>query len=208
MQGADSSNIPTVFDDEHQHVGELYAKALLGAAETSGSLETVVAQLESIVTEVLDRQPAFEMALSNPKVSQQQRMDLLDKVFGQKLDPVLLRFLKVLCRRGRLGFIRSIQKSVVTMRDDALGRLRVSVTTAQPLNDSQRQELTEKLKSVFKSDVALSIKVNPAILGGILVRIGDTVFDGSLDGRLSQLKKIAAERAEQNLRAKFSSLAV
>ena len=208
MQGPESSNIPTVFDDEHQHVGELYAKALLGAAQTSGSLETVVAQLESIVTDVMDRQPAFEMALSNPKVSQQQRMDLLDKVFGQKLDPVLLRFLKVLCRRGRLGFIRSIHKSVVTMRDDALGRLRVSVTTAQPLSDAQRQDLIEKLKVVFKSDISLSAKVNPSVLGGILIRIGDTVFDGSLDGRLSQLKKVAAERAEQSLREKFSSLAV
>jgi len=208
MQGTETPHIPTVFDDEHQHVGELYARALIGAAQSSRTLDAVVSQLESIVTQVMDRQPAFELALSNPKVSQQQRMDLLDKVFGSKIDTTLLRFLKVLCRRGRLGFIRSIQNSVEEMRDEALGRLRITVTTAQELAAPQRQALIEKLKSVFKSEISLTTKVNPAILGGIVIRIGDTVYDGSLDGRLLLLKKAAADRAEQNLRARFSSLAV
>jgi F-type H+-transporting ATPase subunit delta len=178
----------------------------LGAAQASGSVDAVVQQLESIVKEVLDKQPSFEIALSNPKVSQKERMDLIDKVFGSRIDTTLLRFLKVLCRRGRLGFIRSIQSAVEIMRDDAMGRLRVTVTTAKPMDEAQRKSLIEKLKVAFKSDIALAEKVDPAVLGGIVIRIGDTVFDGSVDGRLVQLKKVASERAEQNLRAKFSSL--
>ncbi len=148
--------IPNVFDDEQQYVGEVYAKALIGAAKSAGSLDAVVDQLASLVTDVLDKKPAFEFALSNPKVSAEQRFELLDKVFANRVDSTLLRFLKVLCRRGRLGFLRSIQRAASRMRDEASGRLQVTVVTATKLTPEELKQLQSTLSASFAKDVTIT----------------------------------------------------
>ena len=198
--------IANVFDDEQQYVGEVYAKALIGAATTSGNLDGICSQLTSVVTDILDRQPKFEAALSSPKVSQDARARLLDKVFSGKVDPTLLTFLKVLCRRGRLGFLRAIERAASRMRDDAMGRKRITVTTATALSAPEQASLLEQLKKTFKSEVSLSMQVEPSILGGLIIRDGDTVYDGSVDGKLRLLKKATMGRAEQSIREKIGSL--
>lgn len=205
-QLSENSHVPTVFDDEHQHVGEIYAKALLGAAKTSGATEVVAQQLSAFVSEVLNRNQAFESALSSPKLSSSEKMSLLDKVFGGKVHPVLLRFLKVLCSRQRLGFVRSIQQAVDRMQDEAMGRLRVTVTTAVPLDEKERESIRESLRKRFGKDIALTVFTSSALLGGMVIRIGDTLFDGSLHGRLTLQRKQVQDRAEQHLRSQLDSL--
>lgn len=199
--------IPTVFDDEQQYVGEVYAKALIGSAKTAKNLDVVVDQLSALVGDVLDKKPAFEFALSSPKVSAEQRFALLDRVFANRVDTTLLRFLKVLCRRDRLGFLRSIEKAATRMRDEELGRLRVTVVTANKLSDQELQTLQATLTTTFKKQVSLTSKVDPSILGGLIVRVGDTVYDGSVDGRLNLLRKATAMKAEQAIRDRIGSLA-
>jgi F-type H+-transporting ATPase subunit delta len=204
---ADESNAQSnVFDDESMHVGQIYAKAFLGAAEASKSVDNAVTHFESFV-EVLDKQPAFESALANPKLPAEDKIRMLDKVFASKLDGTLLKFLKVIAVRRRFGAIRSIFQSVMNLRDEAVGRLRVIVTTAQPLDESSVKSLTEKLKGIFKKDVVLTAKVDPSVLGGLLIRVGDVVFDGSVDGQLKQLKSATSAKTEQVIRDKLSSLA-
>ena len=202
-----SAKIETVFDDEQQHVGEVYAKALIGAATTAGSLEVVIDQLHSLVEDVFKKKPEFEMALSSPSVSQEQKNALLDRVFSNRIDVTLLRFLKILCRRNRLGSIRSIEEAASRMRDEALGRVRVTVVTASPISAAELTALEEKLSKTFNAKVSLTAQVDPKILGGLVIRIGDTVYDGSIDGRLQQLKKVAASKAEQTIREKIDTLA-
>ncbi len=117
----EAAKIPNVFDDEQVYVGEVYAKALVGAAKAANSVDVVVDQLTSLVRDVLNKQPAFEFALSSPKISQDQIASMLDRAFGGRVDVTLLRFLKVLCRRGRLGFLRSIEAAASRLRDEAQG---------------------------------------------------------------------------------------
>ncbi len=205
-QVAENSHIPTVFDDEHQHVGEIYAKALIGAAKASGNADVVVQHLTSIVTDILNRSPVFESALSSPKLSSSEKMALMDKVFRGKVDPTLLNFLKVLCSRQRIGFIRGIQQAVVKMQDEAMGRLRVVVTTAVPLEEKQKTVLADTLRSRFGKDIALTSRTDPSLIGGMVIRIGDTVYDSSIHGRLLLQRKQVEERAEQQLRTKLDSL--
>jgi F-type H+-transporting ATPase subunit delta len=203
----EDTRIENVFDDEQQYVGEVYAKALIGAATAAGKLDLVCDQLSSVVSDILDRQPKFEAALSSPNISQEDRAKLLDKVFGGKLEVTLLTFFKVLCRRGRLGFLRSIERAASRMRDDAMGRKRITVTTATAMNEKEQSALLQQLKGMFKTEVSLTAQVDPSVLGGIVIRDGDTVYDGSVEGKLQQLKKATMGRAEQTIRERIGQLA-
>lgn len=201
-----ASKIATVFDSEEQHVGEVYAKALLSAAKSNNQVDEVVDELESLVQDVLDRNPELDVLLSNPRKSIESKSELLDRVFGGRMHGTLLTFLKVVGRRQRLYALRAIQKSASKMRDEMAGRIQVHVTVSQPLNAEGEAALTAKLKSAFKKEVRLTTKVDPQIIGGLVIRIGDTVFDGSVDGQLRLLRKAVGVRSESALRSSAVSL--
>lgn len=195
---------PTVFDTEDQQVATLYGKALLGAA--GSRVEQIVAELESIVKDCLNRYPKLEMAFASPRISEEEKDAMIGRVFGGKVDKVLLNFMKVLARRRRLGSLRVIQAAVSEMRDEQLGKLRVKVTSAQPLTDAQKKEITANLKSKFGKEVVLMEKVDASLLGGIMLRIGDKVYDGSVQGKLQTLKRAVASGVEKAIRDQYASL--
>jgi F-type H+-transporting ATPase subunit delta len=201
-----AKKIPTVFDSEEQHVGEVYARALLAAGQNSKSIDAIVDQLESLVVDVLDKNSKVDYALSNPKMSVEDKWGMIDRVFAGKMDPTLVTFLKVLARRQRLGSLRSVQRSASLLRDQMAGRIQVQATVAQELTTAAKDALVENLKKVFKKDVRLTTKVDPSILGGLIVRVGDTVLDGSVDGQLAALRKTVGQRAENALRTVADSL--
>lgn len=203
---SETTSFETVFDDESMHVGQVYAKALLAAAQAEGKVDLIADQLESLVRDVLGKQPALIAAFANPKLPVEDKIGMLDRIFGRSMDPVLLKTIKVIARRRRLGMIPSIQQATSRMRDEAQGRLQVMVTTAQPLDSSALDGLRQKLKQLFNADISLTNKIDPSLIGGLLVRIGDTVYDGSVDGQLTQMKKATLAKAEQAIREKFSSL--
>jgi len=197
----------SAFDDESMHVGPIYAKALLAAVGSSGNVDALMEQFHSLIHDVFDTQPVLEMALANPKLPSDEKIRLLDKAFSGKMDATLLTFLKVVSRRGRLSAIRGIYRAAASLRDEAIGRVRVLVTTSQPLDTAALSSLKEKLQNLFKKEVAIVTKVDATILGGLIVRVGDMVFDGSVDGQLNLLKKATLAKAEIAIREKLSSLA-
>jgi F-type H+-transporting ATPase subunit delta len=85
--------------------------------------------------------------------------------------------------------------------------LRIIVTTAQPLDAAAVESLKVKLQDIFKAEVVITTKVDASVLGGLLIRVGDVVFDGSVDGQLKQLRKATLAKAEQVIRDKLNSLA-
>lgn len=201
-----SSKIATVFDSEEQHVGEVYAKALLASAVKEESVDTVVDQLESLVGDVLDKNPKLDFVLLNTKMSVDDKWAMLDRVFGGKMHSTLLTFLKVIVRRHRVSALRAIQMSASKMRDEWAGRMQVEVTVSAPMDAAAESALIAKLKHVFHREVRLLTKVDPAILGGVVIRVGDTVYDGSVDGQLRVLRKAVAQRAEGALRSATQAL--
>ncbi|MDZ4849472.1 MAG: ATP synthase F1 subunit delta [Pirellulaceae bacterium] len=198
--------IETVFDDESMHVGQVYAKALLAAAHSEGKADLIVEQLSSLVNDVLAKQPALVAIFANPKLAVEEKAGILDRIFGKSIDPILLKTIKVIALRRRFGMIGSIQQAAVRMQDEAQGRLQVIVTTAQALDASALDNLRDKLKTMLKAEVSISNKVDPSVIGGLMVRVGDTVFDGSVDGQLKQMKKATLAKAEQAIREKLSQL--
>jgi len=199
--------IDTVFDDESLHVGQVYAKALLAAAGTDSSIDQVVEELKAVVTDVLNKQPALEAIFANPRIDVASKVTMLDRMFASRISATLLNFLKVVARRRRLGMLRSIEKSVGIMRDAATGRLQVLLTTAEPLDETAMENIRTALSLKFKAEVSVSNKVDPSILAGLVIRVGDVVYDGSVDGQLKNLRNATVAKAEQAIRDRLGSLA-
>lgn len=194
----------TALDSDEQQVGVLYAKALLGAA--GDSVDSIVGELEAVVSECLDKHPSLEQALASPRISQDQKEGMLDRIFNGKIDQSLLNFLKVLCRRDRIGSLRAVQITATEMREEQLGRQRVTVTSAQPLSDDQRGQIAAALKSSYGKDAVLVEKVDENLIGGIVLRIGDEVIDGSVLGKLDSIKTAVTTGVQRAIREKFESL--
>lgn len=187
-------------DSGRQHLGAVYGKALLGAAEKLGQTEAVLAEFESLVTDVLDRLPQLEAFLSSPRVAHEEKLALLDRTFKGKMSPVMLNFLKVVSNHGRLDSLRAILRASQKLYNQMRNRVEVLVETAAPINNQVQGAISSRLTQLLGRQVVLSTDVNPDLLGGLVVRIGDTVYDGSLAGRLNQMRTVTLEHTTQAIR--------
>lgn len=204
MNQPDSNAHSTVLDSEDQQVGALYGKAILGAA--GAEVDEIVSQLNSIVIQCLTPHPGFENALASPRISQADKESLIDRVFQGKIHATLLNFLKVLCRRGRIGWLRAIQVCANEMRDQQLGRVRAVVTTAFELTDSQRSLIRSQLGKMLGKEVILDQHVDQKLLGGVMIRVGDQVYDGSIVGKMSAMRSAVNSGIQKAIREKVASL--
>lgn len=195
---------PTVLDSDAQQVGSLYGKAILAAA--GKDVDEIVSQLNSIVQQCLAQNPGLEQILGSPRVTQVEKEKLIDRIFRGKVHTTLLNFLKVLCRRGRIGSLRGIQVSANEMRDEQLGRIRVTVTSAFALTDEQRKSIAATLGSSLGKEVVLDERVDQSLLGGILIRIGDQVYDGTVLGKMAAIRSAVSSGINKAIRDNYSSL--
>jgi F-type H+-transporting ATPase subunit delta len=204
---ADTSKRTTI-DPRRQQIGAVYAKALLGAAEKAGQTDAVVEELDSLVADVLDKLPSFQAALASPRIGHEEKVALLDRAFAGRMLPVLLNFLKVLSRHGRLDCLRAIAEAAQKLLNELRGRVEVWVTTAAPLSKPLRDQIVTRLSALLGQDVVLKTKLDPEMLGGLVVRIGDTVFDGSVSARLIQMRQSAVEKTAARFRQSLERFAV
>ncbi len=187
-------------DTARQRMGTVYAKALLGAAERAGQTDNVLAELESLVADVLDKQPDFDETLRTPRITPEEKVQLLDRVFAGKMSPLLLNFLKVVARHERLDCLGAIERAARTLYNQLRQRVEVLVESATPISNQLQYTIASRLKQVLGRDVVLQTEVNADLLGGLVVRVGDTVYDGSLAGRLKQMQAVTLDRTTGTMR--------
>lgn len=196
------------FDSGRQHLGAVYAKALLGATEKLGQTESVLAELESLVADVLDKLPQFDAALCSPRIAQEEKVRILKRAFGGKMSPVLLNFLNVAAQHGRLDCLRAILRAAKTLYNELRGRVEITVQTAYPLSNPVRERIASKLRQMLGHEVVLSTEIEEDLLGGLVVRIGDTVYDGSLANKLKTMRGAALERTARTMRDSLERFAL
>ncbi|WP_254507859.1 ATP synthase F1 subunit delta [Anatilimnocola floriformis] len=188
------------FDAGRQHLGTVYAKALLGAAQDAGKVDGVLEELSSLENDVFKKLPALRMTLVSPRVSADEKIALLDKAFKGKMSTVLLNFLKVTAQHDRLSCLPDVLRSFRELLNDVQGKLAVTVRSAYPLNNTLRDRIAAKLGDVLKKQVTINVEVDPDLLGGLVVRIGDTVYDGSVAASLQKMKSVALEQTSAAIR--------
>ena len=186
------------FDAGREHLGQVYGQALLGAAEKAGVTDQVAEELDSLVA-VLDRLPNLRDVFTAPKVTVEDKERMIDKALGSA-SRVLINGLKVMARHGRLDCVRDVRTAYRRLLNEFRNRLAVEVRVAAPISDAQLGQITGRLRAMLGKEVDVTVSVRPEMLGGIVVKVGDTLYDGSLIAKLDQMRSKALVNTERELR--------
>ena len=184
-----------------EQIGEIYARALMGAAKATGQTAAALDELDGLVDDVLGASPKLETILGSPLVSHEERSGLLDRVLGTRVTPLLLHFLKVVSRHGRLDCLRAIRRQAHRLDDEQRGRIRVRVTTVTPLDAAQAAQITAHLRDVLGGEPVLDPVVDPDLIGGAVLRVGDTVYDGSIVNQLQLVRQQMIDRSVHEIQS-------
>lgn len=190
----------TVFDSGQQYIGKVYAKALLGATESAGNSQQVLEEFDAFVDEVLNKLPKVDATLSSPRVPTEAKMSIIDKIIGGKVSGTFWNFLNTLRRHDRLNCIRAIRDAVHQQFNEATGRVEVQITSATPLSDELRNRVAEGLSARLQKTVELKTAIDAGILGGMVIRVGDTVYDASVVNQLSRLRDETIQKTSQAIK--------
>jgi F-type H+-transporting ATPase subunit delta len=169
-------------------VARRYAKALYDIAKEESSVERTQRELVA-VADAWDTSPELRSVFENPAFSPEQRKSVVVAI-AQRIGAsrTITNVLSMLADRRRMRNVREIADAFVAKVEAASGRVRAEVTTAAPLPDAYYVELAKVLKGAVGRDVTITKKVDPSIIGGVVTRVGDTVFDGSITNRLQDIK--------------------
>lgn len=185
-----------VVDVDRQQIAAVYAKALLGAHEQSGQVESLVAELDSLVADVLDKFPQFEQALASAFIAGDEKVRTLERTLGGQASPEMMVFLKVLARHGRLDCLRAIRREARAQFNILRSRIEVEVRVATKIDESLRQEIRTRLRGKLQGEPVLNVIEDPSLIAGFRIRIGDTVYDSSV---LTQLDRARSEMIERSV---------
>ncbi len=183
-----------------QQIGTVYAKAFLAAASTKQSVERDLSELGALLATVIDKQPTFEAVLASPRIAIDEKIAMLEKTLKGRVSDGLLTFLDVVCRHERLDCLREIYFAAREQYNESNGIAQVQVTTAQPLDDRTTDRIKEGLAQHLDKDIELLKHVDPAVIGGMIIRIGDMVYDTSVRQRLVSIREQTVEKAAQQMR--------
>jgi F-type H+-transporting ATPase subunit delta len=166
-------------------VVEVYSRSLLQVVKASGRVQEYVD--ESIALRgVYLGVPAFQVFLEAPSIRDQDKALLVERVFGRgKLLPLLFNFLRLLIRKKRMLLLPDILEDFRIKAEEQLGLVVGKVVTAIPLDAGRQARLKQMLESVTGLRFVFDYKVDPGVLGGVLVTYQDVMIDGTLRGRLA-----------------------
>ena len=164
-----------------------YASALFDLARDERQIDSVSRSLESLSQALADSREFSELVTS-PMVSRDEAGKAFAALAPQlSLDPITTNFVAVLARNGRKGELRNIIRLFKRLSAEHRGEVSADVVTAHPLKDDQLQALKAQLKARAGQDVAIDAKVDPSILGGIIVKLGSQMIDASIRTKLNRL---------------------
>ncbi len=189
----------TVMDDETRQVARVYADALYSAAAAANQAEEVLGELDELVGGVFRRDPGLEVFFSSASINRDRKAEVMNRAFGGRASEVLTRFLGVLNHHERLGMIRPIAAAYRTLYNRRARRIPVLVRSAVPLTDDERRRLCDDVRDVGQIEPLLEEKVEPELLGGLVVHIGDWVYDASVRTRLDEIRNQLIERSSHGI---------
>lgn len=168
-------------------VARSYASALFELGETHAAHDDLALGLNTVTT-LLDSDPRIRQFLETPKIDVSQKKQALRGALASEVSPLFMNFMLVVLQKRRQRLLRAIAAEYRELLDEKLGRLHVQVTMAHEPDEATEQALISELSRILGRTVIPHVSVDPALLGGLVVRYGDRVMDGSLRRRLLSLR--------------------
>ena len=169
-------------------VVERYTKALADAAEERGVLERVAFDVEGLA-DLLSSSEELRGFVKDPFALPSQKQAVFRELLTGKVHDITLNFLGLLCEKRRERMLDEILTAFSTLMDERRGIVTASVSSAQELTDSQRDQLIERLAQFSGKEVRLETEVDPSLKAGFIARLGDQVFDGTVEAMLNRLHR-------------------
>ena len=163
-----------------------YAQAVFEHAQEEGNMEQWSSLLKALSLIVQDSQ--MRLILSSPKISPQQLMELVTGIVGDQLSNTGMNFIKVLISANRLIYVSNIFELFEKRRAEAEGKMEIDVITAFELEPDQASKISEAMGKKLGKKINISSAIDKSLIGGMIVKAGDSVIDASLRGRLTELQ--------------------
>lgn len=169
-------------------VAKRYAKALFEVAKERQQLETIEQEL-ALLDQLFEEHPDFLKLLHHPLIEEETKKKQIQTIFADKLSQTMISFLNVLIDSDRENELHDIFDSYVRLANRERGLEDAYVRTVKPLTEEESQRLAEQFGQLTGKTIRIHNRVDPSLIGGVLVRIGDRVYDGSIQGKMNRFKK-------------------
>lgn len=174
-------------DATHERICR-YAEALYEIALAERQ-ESLVSNELYTFSRALEQSDQLRDALTDPHIPPARRQEIVESLLGQKASAVTTALVSTMVATGRAGDIPAVVGELVDLNANATDKVVAEVRSAIDLNEDQRNRLADALRSAVGKDVDVKVIVDPSLLGGVVAQIGETVIDGSIRSRLSQLRE-------------------
>ncbi len=189
-------------DATREKLAEIYAAALLGACDSMAtSFDVVGGEYDSFIEQVCDAFPKFEEILASATIAVDEKQRMIDELCGGT-SLVFKNFLKTLARRGRLDMLRDIRSACRLLDNERKGRVAVKITTAAPLDETTKNNLAVNLRKLVGGEPEFFVAIDPDLIGGIIVRVGDVVYDASIATQLNKVRQDLIDRSAHEIQSR------
>ncbi len=161
--------------------------------------------MNALIDEAFSGSPKLETVFASPLIRHEEKTELLDRVFQPRISKLLLNFLKVVSRHGRLDCLRAIRQQARKLYEEAQGDVRVRITTATAVDPKQVERIAAALAASLGRRPILEMVVDPALVGGAVLHIGDTVYDGSVANQLQSIRQQMIDRSVHEIQSRRDS---
>jgi F-type H+-transporting ATPase subunit delta len=168
-------------------VASRYAKSLIELAQERGVVETVYKDMQ-LFKNTSDENRGLMLALGSPVVRHEKKLGILKGLFLNRVDPVSFTIFTIITKKNREAILDSIAVEFIKLYDQYKGIQKATVVTSTPLTAELRQQFNTMVSDVTQKTVELEEKIDPKLIGGYILRIGDRQIDASLRSRLNELK--------------------
>lgn len=168
-------------------IANRYADALFQISEDENIITDMYNELHTVV-EIVKSNEELDNVLKSPLVAKTEKIKLIEVLFNNKINNDLKNFLKILVEKGRISSLKAIELTFKQLLNDKSNIVEGTVMSAIPLTNEKVKELEEKLSKKYNKNITLENRVDSSILGGVLVRLGNTQIDGSVKTRLNNIK--------------------
>ncbi len=189
-----------------QRVARVYAEALLNAAAKRNQVQEILDELDALVRDVFGRDPHVETFLSSAAVSRERKADAIRRAFDNRSEEILVNFLLVLNEHDRLDLLRAIRSAYHVLFDERARRIKVLVRSVVPLEEGQLNRLRERVRQAFQREPVMETRIDPDLLGGVIVRVGDWLYDASVRSRLENIRNQIIERSSHEIQSRRNRL--
>jgi len=166
-----------------------YAKALMMVGAENQCLDAMKVDLELIGTIIHDNQ-MFRQLLNSPVIKPEKKRKVMNELLEKQVNSSLtLNFISLIIHNRREFLLADIVRDFIDLYEKSKGIKRALVVSAGEIDENAKQQLQRQLNSLFKADVQLTADINPDLIGGFMLRVGDNQYDASLSSGLKRIKK-------------------